>query len=140
MSTRTAAAEPEGASGGTAAPRPLRAFPLLSAHHVARTAAFYERLGFTRLVQHPPTGEPAFVGLHRDGAELAVSAATELREPGGPYEMFVFVEDVDQALERLRTAGVPVLGEPVDMPWRERVARVADPDGNSVALASPASG
>ena len=30
---------------------------------------------------------------------------------------------------------MPVLAEPEDMPWGERMAYVSDPDGNPVALA-----
>ena len=45
---------------------------------------------------------------------------------------------VDTLIEALRTEGVPVLSEPADMPWGERIATVADPDGNPVALANEA--
>jgi lactoylglutathione lyase len=38
----------------------------------------------------------------------------------------------------LRAEGVTVLGDPADMPWGERIAAVADPDGNPVALANQA--
>jgi lactoylglutathione lyase len=31
-----------------------------------------------------------------------------------------------------------VLRDPADMPWGERIATVADPDGNPVALANQA--
>ena len=49
--------------------------------------------------------------------------------------MFVYVDDVDDAVEGLRATGAAVLREPADMPWGERVAYVSDPDGNPVALA-----
>jgi len=49
--------------------------------------------------------------------------------------MFVDVDDVDQTVERLRDAGVRVLKDPEDMFWGERLAYVADPEGNPVALA-----
>jgi lactoylglutathione lyase len=120
-----------------------RAFPVLKARRADETAAFYERLGFTRRVRHPPSGEPAFVGLVRDGAELAVAAAGPQDVPaagGGAFEMFVFVADVDAAVAKLRSQGVPVVSGPRDMPWGERVATVHDPDGARVALASPGSG
>jgi lactoylglutathione lyase len=38
----------------------------------------------------------------------------------------------------MRAAGVTVLNEAEDMPWGERVAFVADPDGNPISLAAPA--
>jgi lactoylglutathione lyase len=49
--------------------------------------------------------------------------------------MFVYVPDVDAAVEDLRQRQGTILREPADMPWGERVAYVADPDGNPVALA-----
>ena len=43
----------------------------------------------------------------------------------------VGTDDVDAGL---RTRGVPVLAEPADQPWGERMAYVADPAGNPVML------
>lgn len=57
------------------------------------------------------------------------TAATGTRSPR--FEMFIYVDDVDSTVEAL---GAPVLKGPEDMPWGERVAYVADPDGNPVAL------
>ena len=122
-----------------------RAFPIIFASDVSRTAHFYERLGFARQGQQPATGEPSYVGLRRDTAELTVVDAgwpeqQYHREVGaGPrFEMFVMVDEVDAAIERLRADGVPVLREPVDLPWGARVGYVADPDDNPVAIASAA--
>jgi lactoylglutathione lyase len=121
-----------------------RAFPLVFARRVATTAAFYERLGFARQVQNPPTGEPTYVGLRRGSAELGIVSVSWPEDQYGAapgdtnagFEMFVFVDDVDGTVQQLHSAGTPVLREPVDMPWGERVAHVADPDGNPVALAA----
>jgi lactoylglutathione lyase len=122
----------------------LRAFPVLYARDVAAVAAFYERLGFEEQIRLPaPDGGPGFVGLRRDGAELAVTVEDSPRmlagvEPGpGPRgELFVYVEDVDATVAALRAAGARVVREPADMPWGERVGFVADPEGNLVSLAS----
>jgi lactoylglutathione lyase len=38
----------------------------------------------------------------------------------------------------LRGAGVPVVAEPADQPWGERVASVRDPDGYTVHIGAPA--
>ena len=51
-----------------------RAFPVVYATDVAASARFWERLGFTQFVQLPAEGDPGYVGLRRDGAELAVTA------------------------------------------------------------------
>jgi hypothetical protein len=51
--------------------------------------------------------------------------------------MFIYVDEVDATVDDLRI-DTTVLREPADMPWGERVAYVADPDGNPVALAASA--
>ena len=54
------------------------------------------------------------------------------------HELFVYVEDVDGAVERVPGAGGAVLKPPADMPWGERVGYVADPEENVVSLATAA--
>ena len=119
-----------------------RAFPIVFAAQVARAASFYELLGFERHFQLPPDGEPGYVGLRRGSHEIAiVSNDWPEQQYGWPvgegvrFEMFVYVDEVDQTVEELRALGTTVLREPADMPWGERVAYVSDPDGNPVALA-----
>ena len=51
--------------------------------------------------------------------------------------MFVYVTDVDELIPQLRTESVVILRNPADMPWGERIATIADLDGNPVALANP---
>ncbi len=123
-----------------------RALPVVFAHRVSDTTAFYERLGFSRHIQLRPDGEPGYVGLSRGGAEIAVVEnawpADQYRGAVGEgmrFEMFVYVDDVDAAVRLMRDDGAKVLREPATMPWGERVAYVADPDGNPVGLAAAAS-
>src|ERR1700742_2698030 len=123
----------------------LRAFPVLYATDVPGVAGFYGRLGFEehfRLAGED--GAVGYIGLRRDGAELAVTTEESPRtlagvEPGpGPrHELFVYVDDVDHAVSELRSGGAAVLRAPADMPWGERVAFVTDPEGNVVSLAAP---
>jgi hypothetical protein len=42
-----------------------RAFPVIFAVSVTRTASFYEALGFERHFQLPEDGDPGYVGLRR---------------------------------------------------------------------------
>jgi lactoylglutathione lyase len=126
---------------------PERAFPVVYAHDVARTVSFYEHLGFEQHVRLPPDGEAGYVGLRRGDHELAIVTTQSpeqligVQVGSGPrFEMFVDVDDVDEAVARLRAADGKVLKEPADMFWGERVAYVADPDGNPVALAAAAAG
>lgn len=120
-----------------------RAFPVVYARDVDQTAQFWERLGFGRFFQLPEQGTPGYVGLRRGSAEVAVVASQWPRDQygldlgdGPRFEMFVYVADVDELVPQLRAEGVTILKDPADMPWGERIASIADPDGNPVALAN----
>lgn len=121
----------------------FRAFPVIYSTEVERAAQFWERLGFRRHFQLPPEGEPGYVGLTSEdsSAELAVTHAQWAADryglsmgQGPRFEMYVYVADLDGMVRRLSEAGVPILREPEDMPWGERIATLADPEGNPVAL------
>ncbi len=57
-------------------------------------------------------------------------------EPGAPgrVALWLYTDELDEHVAALRSAGVPVLTEPHDEVWGERVAAVEDPDGNAVWL------
>jgi lactoylglutathione lyase len=120
-------------------------FPILYADDLPRTLDFYRDLvGFSETFRFPDEGEPEFVALELDGSELAIGRAAEplhgkrLRPVSGHrFELCVYTDDVDAAVERLRGAGVPVLVEPADQPWQERLAYVEDPDSNPVMITAP---
>jgi steroid delta-isomerase-like uncharacterized protein len=121
---------------------PGRAFPVVYSREVERSVGFYRRLGFEPHFRFQPDGEAGYVSLRRGDTDLGIVAAEwpEQRigvEVGSKprFELFVYVDDVDQTVGELRGAGVPVLREPEDMPWGERTAYVADPDGNPVTVA-----
>ncbi len=123
----------------------MRAFPVLYAKDVELVAGFYEQLGFEEHFRMPgQDGSAGFVGLARDGTELAVVTEDSPRTlagvdpgPGPRHELFVYVEDVDATVTRLHAAGAQVVRMAADMPWGERVAFVTDPEGNMVSLAAP---
>ena len=120
----------------------LRAFPVIYAHEVQPMVEFYEELGFSISLRIPEQGEAGYVTMVRDEAELAVVDAewparqTSLEMGTEPrFEMFVYVDDLEETVEALRSRGTPVLQEPADQPWGERTAYVTDPEGNPVSLA-----
>jgi len=120
-----------------------RAFAVIYSRNVTESVRFYTALGFEETFRLPPQGEPGYVSLRRGEAELGIVDAEWPADQLGTsvgkeprFEMFVYVDDVDEATSWLR--GV-VIKEAQDMPWGERVAYVRDPDGNPVALAAPVS-
>jgi lactoylglutathione lyase len=118
-------------------------FPILSTPDIERAVAFYrDLLDGTVGYQFPgPNGKPAYVGLDIGASHLGIGLATDRVADGQPRAMslWVYADDCDAAVERLRAGGVRVTEEPTDQPWGERVARVLDPDGNEVIIGQRAS-
>lgn len=121
-----------------------KAFPVLYVADVRRAVGFYTLLGYEPTYQFPLDGDPHYVGLERGESSLGLSDANWPEAQLGitvgtapRFELFVYVDDVEAEVERFRAAGHPVLQEPATMPWGERQAYLADPDGNPVALATP---
>ena len=109
-----------------------RAFPIITVRDLAAARTFYERLGFTQAYQFPSEGEPAFVTMERGASSIGIGAGTG--DQSDRFGYWVYVDDVDTALETLTASGAPVVTEPADQPWGERVAQTRDPDGNLVYL------
>lgn len=108
-----------------------RAFPIISVRDLHATRRFYEQLGFAQTYQYPPDGEPGFVTMERGSSSIGIGAGGTDEDRFGYW---VYVDDVDAALHRLAEVGAPIVAEPEDQPWGERVARPRDPDGNLVYL------
>lgn len=109
-----------------------RAFPIISVRDLPATRAFYEELGFSQTYQFPPEGEAGFVTMQRGNSSIGIGAGGTSGEER--FGFWVYVDDVDATLQQLRDSGAPVVAEPEDQPWGERVARTRDPDGNLVYL------
>ena len=111
------------------------AFPVVTVEDLPAARAFYEELGFTQAYRFPPEGDASFVTMRRGSATIGLGAG-EVDE-GDRSGYWVYVDDVDATLDRLRAAGAPVVAEPADQPWGERVARTRDPGGHLVLLGAP---
>ena len=103
-----------------------RAFPIISVRDLPAVRAFYERLGFVQTFQYPPDGEPGFVTVERGSSSIGIGAGAA----DDHVALWVYVDDVDTTLDQLRAGGAPVIAEPEDQPWGERVAQTRDPDGH----------
>jgi lactoylglutathione lyase len=121
-----------------------KAFPVLYVSNARRSVDFYAKLGYVSVYQFPLEGDPHYVGLERGESSLGIADSSWPEAQLGitvgtapRFELFVYVDDVEAEVETFREAGYKVLQEPATMPWGERQAYVADPDGNPVALATP---
>ena len=121
-------------------------FPIVYASDVERSARFYEdAFGFERTFRWPPEGalDYAFLRLGEHGLGVGVhsAAGAHLGAPAADaparFELCIYTDDVDAAAERLRHVGAQELLAPQDMPWNERVAYFADPDGNPIQITAP---
>ncbi len=115
-------------------------FPIVYAHDVERSAAFYrDAFGFEQTFQWPDEGKPSFVFLRLEPLGIGIGAADAENVHGRPvlpgsgaFELCIYVDDMNAACKRLRTLGAPELRAPRNEPWGESRAYFADPDGNAV--------
>jgi catechol 2,3-dioxygenase-like lactoylglutathione lyase family enzyme len=107
----------------------------LACADMARSVAFYERLGF------PVT----FGGADQPFTSLAVGPGflnLQLVEGWTPPatvwgRVIIWVDDVDAVHARARRAGMSPATDPADAPWGERYFHLRDPDGHELSFARP---
>ena len=112
-------------------------FPILSSGDLTRLVAFYRTAFAAEIVyRFPEDGEPQYVSLRLGTQSLGVSPDPTVpsAEAQGRVSLRLYVERCDQAFESAVGAGATAVSPPADMPWGERVAEVADPDGNRLHL------
>jgi lactoylglutathione lyase len=112
-------------------------FPILATRDLGGLLGFYrDLLGFSVTYEFSaPDGEPGYVGLELGPSHLGIGRDPELTDgPSERFSLWLYVDDCDATVEHLRAAGVRIVEEPTDQPWGERVARVLDPDGNTVLI------
>jgi len=128
---------------GSAPSRFRDAFPILQARDVNGLVRFYvDAFGFEMGYRFPPEGpiEYAFLKLAPLGIGVAQGAdeAPVARQPAA-FELWIYADDTDSAVERVAAAGASVIEQPADKPWGERVALVADPEGNRIRIGAVSS-
>ncbi len=112
-------------------------FPILSTPDLPRLLRFYEDLLDARVnYRFPADGEPEYVGVHIGESNLGLGRATGTTADPGRITLWVYADDCDAAVTRLRAGGATVVAEPADQPWGERMATITDPDGNPIIVAS----
>jgi predicted enzyme related to lactoylglutathione lyase len=117
---------------------------------LARSLAFYEhafdwprndRIDYESYAELLPPGGGSLGLYERDGYAGLVGAEPAPIPEGrvSPAYLYVRVEDVEEAVRRIEEAGGRLLTELAARSWGETAAWFADPDGNVVAVAEPAS-
>lgn len=113
------------------------AFPIIHTSDLPRALGFYRDLLDGDVVyRFPEEGEPGFVAMDIGSSHLGIAYVEDLEAAAGDrrFALWVYAEDCDAAVDRLRAGGAPITAEPADQPWGERMARVLDPDGNEVIV------
>jgi lactoylglutathione lyase len=121
------------------------AFPIIHADDVDRLVAFYaDAFGFELGYRFPGEGaiEYAFMRLRPLGIGIGrypdTDATRDAVPPARPgFELWIYANDVDAAVERVCNAGATLLERATDRPWGERVAFVADPEGHRIHIGAP---
>ena len=120
------------------------ALVILAVPDLPASRAFYDRaFGWTATVETPVYVEYTLpggmrVGLYEREGFGRNTGAVPVRVPDGalaPVELYVAVDDVGGALERVLAAGGRLLDPAAERDWGEVVAYAADPDGTVLALA-----
>ena len=113
-------------------------FPIIATADMGRSLGFYrDLLGGTVSYEFAgPDGAPAYAGLDLGTSHLGIGHDPAAAAAGRSVSLWIYTEEVDATIERLRGAGVAIIDEPRDQPWGERVAKVEDPDGIHVHVAS----
>jgi uncharacterized glyoxalase superfamily protein PhnB len=110
------------------------AFPIFHTPELHRAVVFYrEHFGFEELYRFPGEPSPEFVVVGLGPFSLGLTAAREVGPPGR-VALWLYCDNVDAEIARLRDAGVEIVKEPEDQEWGERMAAVADPDGNEIYI------
>jgi len=117
---------------------------MLSAADMARSLELYrDVLGGVVTYQFPPDADPAFVVLRFGDSDVGIGVIGEtpplhgqpIRPASGHrIEMCVYVDDLVSTFDAACAGGAPVVLEPTETPWGERIAYVTDPDGNLLML------
>lgn len=97
---------------------------------VARSTAFYERLGFKRIVDTP---HYARFECRPGGPSFSVHFA-ETGAASHSVVVYFECDDLDRKVQELRQAGIQFDTDPTDQPWLWREAYLRDPDGHRLCL------
>jgi len=116
-------------------------FPILYVSDMEQSLQLYcGLLGFSVSYRWPIEGLSNFAFLKLPPLGLGLATANEmgghvkLPAERAQFELCVYVDDVDEAVNQLIAHGVVQLRAPKSQPWGERNAYLADPDGYPIQI------
>lgn len=108
------------------------AFPILSTRDVGRLLGFNQGLLDGEIgYRFPADGDPVFVTIRIGEDDLGIAAAEAAPEGTGGqrFAMWIYADDCDAAIERIRAAGVAVVDEPATSPGASGCPACSIPTG-----------
>lgn len=121
-------------------------FPMLVCPRPAAEMDFCATaFGAVEQVRRPgPDGSPIHIAMRINGAFLVVqsefpdvsASRAPARDGSSPVVIFVYVADVDQAVDRAAAMGAKILMPAQNQFWGDRTARLLDPSGHVWTVAS----
>jgi catechol 2,3-dioxygenase-like lactoylglutathione lyase family enzyme len=114
-----------------------RLAPVLNVRDLTAERAFYERLGLP--VIYEGDEYPDFIAFGTDTVHFGIQAAPADNDPPSVLTWQIAVTDIDQAMERCRSAGISFELEQNDPApgWSYRRLLVQTPSGYRLALEGP---
>jgi catechol 2,3-dioxygenase-like lactoylglutathione lyase family enzyme len=107
----------------------------LAVSDIARSVAFYRRLGFEL---HAGGERASFTSFRAGSGSLNLALSTDDADLRGGWGRVIFyVSDVDAMYARVIGLGLAPAFPPRDAPWGERYFHLSDPDGHELSFASP---
>jgi lactoylglutathione lyase len=112
-------------------------FPILHVDDVDQAIGFYSStFGFAATYRNEnDDGVAEFALLELEPYGIGVG----LRPPDAEHDvaLWIYTDDVDDAAERLRSAGATEVLPPTDQPWGERMCSFIDPNGHLIHIGTP---
>ncbi len=117
-------------------------FPIVGTADIDRALQFYRQALGARVTHEvkDPHETLLYVGLDVGDAHLGLSQDRDA-DSTNPRRgsIWLYAEDCDAAVERLRAGGARVVDEPQERSGGQRVGRLLDPDGNEIFVAARSS-
>lgn len=107
----------------------------ISSADVARSIAFYRRLGLALIVSKLPDYARLACPPDSEGPPPTLSVKYDPERAGtGGAAVYFECDDLDTRCAELSASGVRFTSVPADQRWLWREARLVDPDGNEICL------